>query len=75
MHKFAIQGEAFRKARKQFTNYNLEEVATKMNRTKAWLSDIENGKKNVYFGDAKKLCNIYGCTVDDISHMIDELSR
>lgn len=45
MYKYEKQGMAFRRARKSYTNYNLEEVANKLGKTKVWLSEIENVKK------------------------------
>ena len=40
-----------------------------------WLSDIENGKKNIFFKDAKALCRIYGRTLDELSDLVDKYER
>lgn len=66
-------GIALRNLRTSNTDLGVSEVAIKMNKSKAWLSQIETGKRNIYFDDAKKLCSIYDCSLSDISDMIDKL--
>lgn len=72
MKNLEKQGSAFREFRKR-NNFTIEEVTNKLNKSKVWLSEIENGKKNIYFENAKKLCKLYGITLDDVSNLIDEL--
>lgn len=66
-------GIALRNLRTSNTDLGVSEVARKMNKSKDWLSQIETGKRKTYFDDAKKLCSIYGCSLSDISDMIDKL--
>lgn len=70
MTELEKQGTALREMRKR-SNLTLEETVKHFGRSKVWLSEIETGKKNIYFGDVKKLCRIYGCSVDDLVHLID----
>ena len=70
MTELEKQGMALKEMRKR-SNMTLEETVKHFGRSKVWLSEIENGMKNIYFGDAKKLCRIYGCSVDDLVHLID----
>ena len=44
-----------------------------MNKSKVWLSQIETGKRNIYFDDAKTLCKIYGVKVSELGEEIDRL--
>ena len=44
-----------------------------MNKSKVWLSQIETGKRNSYFDDAKALCKIYGVKVSELGEEIDRL--
>lgn len=73
-NKFENQGLALRKFRKE-ADLTIAEVADKMQHAPMWLSDIENGKKNIFFKDAKNLCHIYGHTLDELSELIDNLER
>lgn len=66
-------GKAFREIRISRTDYTVEEAFSRLNKSKVWLSQIETGKKNIYFEDAKKLCSVYGCSLSDISEMIDKM--
>ena len=45
------------------------EVAERRGKTKSWLSEIENGRKNVYFEDAKWLCNLYGVSLQHLADL------
>lgn len=70
-----MQGNALRYMRVS-ANKTLEQSAKVCNHKKTWLSEIEHGRKNVLFNDAKKLCSYYGYTLDDLSNMIDsEIAR
>lgn len=44
-------GIALRNLRTNNTDLNVSEVATKMGKQKVWLSELETGKKNVFFKD------------------------
>ena len=46
MNKFEYQGQALRKLRTR-ANYTMLEVAERRGKTKSWLSEIENGRKNI----------------------------
>lgn len=66
-------GKAFREIRISRTDYTVEVASSRLNKSKVWLSQIETGKKNIYFEDAKKLCSVYGCSLSDVSEMIDKM--
>nr|DAW62006.1 MAG TPA: helix-turn-helix domain protein [Caudoviricetes sp.] len=66
-------GKAFRDMRTSRTDYTVEEASSRLNKSKVWLSQIETGKKNIYFEDAKKLCSIYGCSLSDVSDIMDKM--
>lgn len=42
-------GKAFREMRMSRTDYTVEEASSRLNKSKVWLSQIETGKKNIYF--------------------------
>ena len=67
-----IVGRNVREIRKNL-NLTQEEFAEKLNINAQFLSQIETGKKNIYFEDAKKLCSVYGCSLSDVSEMIDKM--
>ena len=66
-------GIALRNLRTNNTDLGVSEVARKMNKSKVWLSQIETGKRNIYFDDAKTLCKIYGVKVSELGEEIDRL--
>lgn len=68
-------GIALRNLRTSNTDLGVSEVARKMNKSKDWLSQIETGKRNIYFDDAKALCKIYGIKVSELGEEIDRLGR
>mgnify|MGYP003375374676 CR=1 FL=1 len=70
-----MQGMALREIRESKTNYNISEVASILGKTRVWLSEIETGKKDIFFKDAKALCKIYGCSLDDLSSKIEKLEK
>lgn len=74
MNKFEYQGKALRELRNK-AGLTMLEVASKQGKTKSWLSEIENGRKNVYFEDAKWLCKLYGVTLQDLSDLIDNYEK
>lgn len=73
-NKFKGQGMALRDFRKE-NNLTIKEVAERMGHASMWLSDIEHGKKNIFFKDAKALCHIYGHTLDELSSLIDNYEK
>lgn len=70
MNKLECQGKALRELRNK-ARLTMLEVSSKQGKTKSWLSEIENGRKNIYFADAKWLCELYGVTVQDLADLID----
>lgn len=73
-NKFEYQGKALRELRNK-ANYTMLEVAERRGKTKSWLSEIENGRKNVYFEDAKWLCNLYGVSLQHLADLIDQYQK
>ena len=73
-NKFESQGQVLKKFRNEcgFTN---QEVVDRVGKSPMWLSDIDNGKKNIFFKDAKALCMIYGRTLDELSALVDKYER
>lgn len=65
-------GIALRNLRTNNTDLSVSEVATKMGKQKVWLSELETGKKNVFFKDVLALCKIYNC---EISKVIEEIEK
>ncbi len=74
MNKFEYQGKALKELRNK-SNYTMLEVAERRGKTKSWLSEIENGRKNVYFEDAKWLCNLYGVSLQHLADLIDQYQK
>ena len=73
-NKFESQGQVLKELRNK-ANYTMLEVAERMGKTKSWLSEIENGRKNVYFEDAKWLCNLYGVSLQYLADLIDQYQK
>ena len=88
-NKFECQGLALKEFRKD-SGLTLAEVTDRLHHAPMWLSDIENGKKNIFFKDAKALCRIYpmrrktpcfsygecqGRTLDELSELVDKYER
>lgn len=73
-NKFESQGQALKELRNK-ANYTMLEVAERRGKTKSWLSEIENGRKNVYFEDAKWLCNLYGVSLQYLADLIDQYQK
>lgn len=73
-NKFEYQGQALKELRNK-DNYTMLEVAERRGKTKSWLSEIENGRKNVYFEDAKWLCNLYGVSLQYLADLIDQYQK
>lgn len=73
-NKFEHQGQALKELRNK-ANYTMLEVAERRGKTKSWLSEIENGRKNVYFEDAKWLCNLYGVSLQHLADLIDQYQK
>lgn len=47
-----------------------EELGKAVGKSKAWYVDIERGKNNLYFDDAKKLASILGFTLDELADFV-----
>ena len=45
----------------------MESAAQKLGKAKTWLSDIENGRNNIYAQDVIKLLEIYNVDVNDFA--------
>ena len=52
-NKFECQGLALKQFRKE-SGLTLSDVTDRLHHAPMWLSDIENGKKNIFFKDVKK---------------------
>ena len=63
------QGRAFKEARSK-TRLSQSSAASKCGHGKQWLSDIENGRNNIMFYDAYRLCEIYGISIKELSDNI-----
>ena len=59
-----IQGNYLRELRKRYTELSLEQVGKSVGMSKQWLSDIENGKNDIFFTDMVKVIELYGVDVD-----------
>ena len=73
-NKFEYQGQALKELINK-ANYTMLEVAERRGKTKSWLSEIENGRKNVYFEDTKWLCNLYGVSLQYLADLIDQYQK
>ena len=73
-NKFEYQWQALKELRNK-ANYTMLEVAGRRGKTKSWLSEIKNGRKNVYFEDAKWLCNLYGVSLQYLADLIDQYQK
>jgi transcriptional regulator with XRE-family HTH domain len=47
-----------------------EELGKAVGKSKAWYVDIERGKNNLYFDDAKKLAYVLGFTLDELANFV-----
>lgn len=54
--------------------YSADDVAASLGHTSSWLYDIESGRRNINFRDARALCDFYGVSVDYLSKIIDKIS-
>jgi DNA-binding XRE family transcriptional regulator len=64
---FAIAvGLRFKEARKK-KNLTQTEVGELVGHTKSWYVDIERGKNNIYFNDAKSICELLDIDIDDLA--------
>lgn len=59
-----IQGNYLRELRKRYTELSQEQVGKSVGMSKQWLSDIENGKNDIFFTDMVKVIELYGVDVD-----------
>ncbi|PTI88139.1 helix-turn-helix domain-containing protein [Staphylococcus simulans] len=58
-------GQNIKQIRKRM-NMSQKELATKMEISQSYLSDIENGRKNLSIKTVKKLANSLGLSVTDL---------
>lgn len=58
-------GQNLKRIRKRM-NMTQEELATKMEISRSYLSDIENGRKNLSIKTVKKLADSLGLSVNDL---------
>ena len=58
-------GQNLKRIRKRM-NMTQEELATKMEISQSYLSDIENGRKNLSIKTVKKLADSLGLSVNDL---------
>lgn len=71
------QGSLLREIRKS-TPYTMDDIAREFNKTKSWISEIENGRNNISYIDLIKLINLYNADINELSKEIqikmDELN-
>ena len=48
-----------------------EQVGESLNHSKGWYYDVERGKNKIYLKEAKQLCDLFGCTLNDMQEFID----
>lgn len=66
------QGMLLRKYRKEYSNMTMEKAANSLNRSKTWLSDIENGFNNIYAQDMIMLLKLYNADINKFSKEMSE---
>lgn len=54
------------KAARVNANLSQENVAKKMKKSKVTISNWENGKTEIDYGNLTELCRLYSVTIDDI---------
>lgn len=53
------------------TNLTYKEVGEKFGKSTSWMSDIEKGRNNILFIDAKKLMALYDSDLETLSKLYD----
>ena len=53
------------------TNLTYKEVGEKFGKSTSWMSDIEKGRNNILFTDAKKLMALYDSDLETLSKLYD----
>lgn len=71
----AYQGLALKQIRQDKTSFTITSASAEIGRSRVWLSEIELGKKDIYFSDVKKLCKLYGVSLDYLNDLIDTLIK
>lgn len=59
-------GLCFKEARKK-KKLTQTEAGELVGHTKSWYVDVERGKNNIYFDDAKKLCELLDIDIEDLA--------
>ena len=52
---------------RQFRHMTQEELGKMIGKSKAWYVDIERGKNNLYFSDAKSLCEALNIDINELA--------
>lgn len=68
---FVIQGNYLRELRK-LQNKSQVQVSNEVGKSKQWLSDIENGKNDIFYSDLVKVLKCYDV---DLNTATKELNR
>lgn len=68
---FVIQGNYLRELRK-LQNKSQVQVSNEVGKSKQWLSDIENGKNDIFYSDLVKILKCYDV---DLNTATKELNR
>lgn len=67
-----IQGNYLRELRRCHTDYTQAQVAECVGKSKQWVSDVENGKNDIFYTDLVKLITCYGV---DLNTAMKELNH
>lgn len=59
-------GQYLKNARKK-NGLTQEELGKMIGKSKAWYVDIERGKNNLYFSDAKSLCDALNININELA--------
>ena len=70
-HELVALGKALTTLRKR-AKLTYKEVGEKFGKTTSWMSDIEKGRNNILFIDAKKLMTLYNSDLETLSKLYDQ---
>lgn len=73
------QGQLLKKYRKENSSLTMAQAAEKIGKSQTWLSDIENGRNNIYAQDIVKLLNVYHVDINfyakDMTQYMDKINE
>nr|WP_302286303.1 helix-turn-helix transcriptional regulator [Catenibacterium mitsuokai] len=61
----------FLKLQRLQKHQTLEQVARAVGHSKGWYYDVERGKNRVYVKDCMKLCDYFGCSMNDLQAFLE----